>query len=153
MLTKNQREWIRTGRSRYTKQDTSVKRLKDYKIRETARKMIKDLTWLAGALAPTQHKQIFNAETLTPLTKALSDYASECARREREKDKDKKAIVYDDCLFRMGVEIGNEFLTIAGVLLGEKYRKGVTIRILPSKARIDDLNTIYSALKTAKTKK
>lgn len=151
MLTQKEREWVLTERNRYTKKDTTTKRVRDYKIRKKARKMLEDLTFLAGALSSNQHKQIFNVESLKPFVDALGEYAS--AHASRERDKEKRAITYDATLFKMGVLLGNEFLTIASLLMGERYRKGVTIQILPPKERIDDLNIIYNALKVAEAKK
>jgi len=144
--------WLELVRPRYAKKSTNLSRQKDFRIRKKAIKALEDLSYLARTLNPDQHKQIFTSDSLSLFVEALMKYASRRAHEQREKDKEKRAIVYDKRLFKIGVILGNKFLTMASLLMGEKYRKDATIRILPSKERIDDLNTIYNALKMAEAK-
>ena len=152
MLTKKDREWVLTGRKRYEKKDTASRRQKDYRIRKKALVALKDLAFLARALSPSQHKQIFSLDRLKPFVKALSDYASTRARVEKQRSKD---VVYDEQLFKLGIEIGNRFLGISKILVNEHYREmiwGTGERLLPTKEDINGLTTVYFAIKRKKAK-
>lgn len=152
MLTERDREWILTKRERYAKKDTGVKRQRDYRIRKKTTKTLEDLAWLAENLAPDQHEQVFNMETLNSFTEALMNYAS----KRRQKTRNTEHIVYDERLFKIGLVLGNKFLTMANMLIGESYRNllhGTRTRLLLSKETIDNLNIVYNALRmTEKTK-
>jgi len=63
VLTPNQREYVRK-RKQYTSDE---RRQWDYRIRESAKKALKDLTFLAEKLPESQQKEIFTAENVVPL--------------------------------------------------------------------------------------
>lgn len=68
---------------------------------------------------------------------------------------DKTAVVCNEELFKIGVDIGNRLLVMAKMLVREHYRKmiwGTGERLLPTKEDIEGLTTVYFAIKRKKEK-
>ncbi|TSA55493.1 hypothetical protein D4R42_05475 [bacterium] len=151
MLTSKEREWILSERARYTREETGSKRLKDYKIRNKAKAMIKDLSFMAKELAPDQHRQVFTRETLLELAEAFHAYST----KEKERFKgDNDAIVCNKELFYLGVEMSNSLLSMARNLVSERYYRliwGMGRRLLPQEKETDALTRIYYEIKYAET--
>jgi len=75
VLTPNQREYIRK-REQY---GSDERRQWDYRIRESVKKALRDLAFLAENLPESQQEEIFTAETVVPLIGAMLSFKAQKA--------------------------------------------------------------------------
>jgi len=112
MLTSNEREYVKNPkkRDRYLK---TTRRQYDYRIREKAKQMIKDLEFLATHQDESQQKQIFTEDIFLPMIKAVVNPNRPGIARELQKKKKKsrsKRIYVTD---ERGFSLSNKLIEIA----------------------------------------
>ena len=149
MLNKNQRQWVERDRALYD----GDKRSKDQRIRNTAKKALSDLAFLAKELDPSQHKQVFTLKNLEPLAEALHNYST----KEKDRFEGKKdAIVCNKELFDVGITMSNWLLSMSRNLVNERYYEliwGTGERVLPPRTDIDGLTTVFFATEHGENRK
>lgn len=76
ILTPKQREYVLSKRSHCSSDE---RRQWDYRIRESAKKALRDLVFLAENLSESQQKEIFTVENLVPLVGAILSFKAQKA--------------------------------------------------------------------------
>lgn len=76
ILTPKQREYVGEKRTHYTSDE---RRQWDYRIRESAKKALKDLAFLAEKLPESQQKEVFTVENILPLIGAIISFRAQKA--------------------------------------------------------------------------
>lgn len=144
MLRDKERFYLEHDRPRYLKKAKPARiRKHDADIRKKSKKAIEYLQYLAAHLAPDQHEQVFNEETILPLIQAIFSKSDPDWETTGETI---QAPIYDLKLLNLAIIISNECLKKSSNLINPKIRP-LTKDFLPDPSRLRLLYLLIESLR------